>query len=62
VVDPAGHPIEAAQVFAVMESPIKPRSFHAWTDEHGRFEWGDAPAEAVGFLIRAKGPAEGHPA
>jgi Carboxypeptidase regulatory-like domain len=55
VVDPAGQPIEAAQVFAVVESPIKPRSFHAWTDERGRFEWPDAPAEAVGFLIRAEG-------
>jgi Carboxypeptidase regulatory-like domain len=58
VVDPSGHPIEAAQVFAVMESPIKPLSFQAWTDEHGRFEWGDAPAEAVEFRIAAEGYIE----
>jgi hypothetical protein len=55
VVDPASHPIEGAQVFAVMEPRIKPLTFHAWTGEHGRFEWGDAPAEAVEFQIAAEG-------
>ena len=55
VVDPAGHPIEGAQVFAMMEPRTKPFAFHAWTDEHGRFEWSDAPAEAVKFRIAAEG-------
>ncbi len=56
VVDPAGHPVEGARVYAGMIEPrIKPLAFHSWTDEHGRFEWGEAPAEAVDFRFTAEG-------
>ncbi len=55
VVNPAGHPIEGAQVFALIVLPIKPFNLHAWTDEDGRFEWGNVPAEPVEFKITAEG-------
>ena len=55
VIDPAGHPIEGARVLAFMVPRIKPIAFHAWTDEHGQFEWGDAPAQTMNFQITAEG-------
>jgi hypothetical protein len=55
VVDPDGHPIAGAEVYAVTEPRIKPSAYHAWTDEHGRFDWDDAPAEAVRFQFAAEG-------
>jgi hypothetical protein len=69
VVDPSGHPIEGALANALGVSPKEivgpdgkramapdiPFRFHAWTDEHGRFDWDAAPAEAVMFHIKAEG-------
>ena len=55
VVDPASHPIEGALVYGVMERQINPIAFHAWTDERGRFEWNDAPAETAEFRFAAEG-------
>jgi hypothetical protein len=55
VVDPAGHPIEAAQVYVLTISPGKPLQFHGFTDKDGRFEWDAAPDEAAPFHIAAEG-------
>ncbi len=68
VVDPSGHPIEGAWVFALGDSPkviagqggqqviaSEPKlHFRSCTDEHGCFDWENAPAEAVLFHIGAK--------
>jgi hypothetical protein len=55
VVDSAGHPIEGARVFAAMVKPNQRGFFDAWSNENGRFDWDDAPAEAVQFRCTAEG-------
>jgi hypothetical protein len=55
VVDPAGQPIEGAQVSAAIGLLNQRGLFRAWTNERGRFDWDDAPAENVQFRCAAEG-------
>jgi hypothetical protein len=58
VVDRAGHPIEAARVIAMSDRLGGTFAFDTWTDEHGRFEWDEAPAEAVRLQFTAEAYVE----
>lgn len=55
VVDASGNPIEGAIVVADTWKGFRSISWRAETDRKGRFEWPNAPADAVQYDIRGQG-------